>query len=503
MSARAVPERHPGARSAASDMAPATAHEHGLRTRRCRVFDRAFAIGIALNLAFVAVEAFYGWKVDSLALLADAGHNLSDVIGLVLAWGGALAGRLRPDARHTYGWKRASILAAFLNALLLLVAMGSLAWEAVQRLQSPLPAAGATIMAVAGLGIIVNAATALLFLRGRHSDLNIRGAFLHMAADAMVSAGVVLAGALALVFGWDWLDPVVSLAIAALIVVGTWGLFRQSLHLLFDGVPEGVDLQAVQALLQSLPGVDAGSRPARLGHGHYGHRAHRASGDAAGQADDAFLQHASDRLQDRFAIGHVTLQVVRAPFMKGCAEPRLSPRRGDRSGLAAPALRVDDVLFQRDVVAVQLGEHRHRGAQEVRVVPVVALDHRAQLRLQFEPVFLEPAMVLLQAAHVLHQHGIAAGQQAGKHMLFLGRMVGPGAAVEELADLVGRGARGVVDAVVHRAVRPTAAGARACASPRGGWRRAPRRSGSGGTAARAGRFGREGRGLVRDMATPP
>ena len=161
-------------------------------------FDRAFAIGIALNLAFVAIEAFYGWKVDSLALLADAGHNLSDVIGLVLAWGGALAGRLRPDARHTYGWKRASILAAFLNALLLLVAMGSLAWEAVQRLQSPLPTAGATIMVVAGIGIVVNTATALLFLRGRDSDLNIRGAFLHMAADALVSAGVVVAGALAL-----------------------------------------------------------------------------------------------------------------------------------------------------------------------------------------------------------------------------------------------------------------------------------------------------------------
>ena len=285
-----------------------------------RGFDRAFGIGIALNLAFVGIEAFYGWKVNSLALLADAGHNLSDVIGLVLAWGGALAGRRRPDARHTYGWKRASILAAFLNALLLLVAMGSLAWEAVHRLQSPLPAAGLTIMVVASIGIVVNTATALLFLRGRDSDLNIRGAFWHMAADALVSAGVVLAGALALAFGWNRLDPVVSLVIAALIVAGTWGLFRQSLHLLFDGVPEGVDLHAVQALLESLPGV------ARV---HDLHVWAMGTADTAltahlvmpqGQADDAFLQQASDSLRQRFAIGHVTLQVVRAPFMKGCAE---------------------------------------------------------------------------------------------------------------------------------------------------------------------------------------
>ncbi len=172
---------------------------------------RAFAIGIGLNMAFVAIEAFYGWKVNSLALLADAGHNLSDVVGLVLAWGGALAGRLRPDARHTYGWKRASILAAFVNALLLLVAMGSLAWEAVHRLQSPEPIEGVTIMVVAGIGIVVNTATALLFMRGRESDLNIRGAFLHMAADALVSAGVVVAGGLALGSAGTWLDPVVSL----------------------------------------------------------------------------------------------------------------------------------------------------------------------------------------------------------------------------------------------------------------------------------------------------
>ena len=283
--------------------------------------NAAFGIGIALNLAFVAVEAFYGWKVGSLALLADAGHNLSDVIGLVLAWGGALAGRLRPDARHTYGFKRASILAAFLNALLLLVAMGSLAWEAVHRLQSPQPVAGVTIMVVAGIGIVVNAATALLFMRGREKDLNIRGAFLHMAADALVSAGVVVAGGLALWFGWTWLDPVVSLIIAAVIVWGTWSLFRQSLHLLFDGVPEGVDLHAVHSLLQGLPGVAQvhDLHVWAMGTSETALTAHLVM--PAGGGDDAFLKHATDELHEHFEIRHVTLQVVREAFCEGCAGP--------------------------------------------------------------------------------------------------------------------------------------------------------------------------------------
>ena len=282
-------------------------------------FNTAFAIGIGLNMAFVAIEAFYGWKVNSLALLADAGHNLSDVIGLVLAWGGALAGRLRPDARHTYGWKRASILAAFVNALLLLVAMGSLAWEAVHRLQSPVPMEGVTIMVVAGIGIVVNTATALLFMRGSKGDLNIRGAFLHMAADALVSAGVVVAGGLALWFGWTWLDPVVSLVIAALIVIGTWSLFRQSLHLLFDGVPESVDLPAVQALLEALPGVARvhDLHVWAMGTSEIAMTAQLVMPET--HADDAFLRHATEALHDRFEIKHVTIQVVRVPFTAPCA----------------------------------------------------------------------------------------------------------------------------------------------------------------------------------------
>ncbi|MDP3086158.1 MAG: cation diffusion facilitator family transporter [Rubrivivax sp.] len=305
-------------------------------------FNAAFAIGIGLNIAFVAIEAFYGWKVNSLALLADAGHNLSDVIGLVLAWGGALAGKLRPDARHTYGWKRASILAAFINALLLLVAMGSLAWEAFHRLQSPQPVEGVTIMVVAGIGIVVNTATALLFMRGADTDLNIRGAFLHMAADALVSAGVVVAGGLALWFGWNWLDPVVSLIIAAVIVVGTWSLFRQSVHLLFDGVPEDVDLLAVQALLEGLPGVARvhDLHVWAMGTSEIAMTAHLVMPE--GHADDAFLQNATRQLHDRFEIEHATIQVMRVPFMAPCAtlaprSPELSAGEPDGSHGVAPS----------------------------------------------------------------------------------------------------------------------------------------------------------------------
>ena len=293
-----------------------TAHDHAPAR-----FDRAFAIGIGLNTAFVAIEAYFGWRIDSLALLADAGHNLSDVAGLVLAWGGALAGQLRPDHRHTYGWKRASILAAFINALLLLVAMGSLAWEAVHRLQSPQPIEGVTIMLVAAVGIVVNTATALLFMRGRESDLNIRGAFLHMAADALVSAGVVVAGALALAFGWAWIDPVVSLLIAIVIVASSASLMKQSVHLLFDGVPDSVDLREVQALLESLPGVARvhDLHVWAMGTSQIALTAHLVMPE--GQADDGFLESATSQLHDRFEIEHVTLQVVRVPFTKACATP--------------------------------------------------------------------------------------------------------------------------------------------------------------------------------------
>ncbi len=284
-------------------------------------FNRAFAIGIVLNLGFVGIEAFYGWQVNSLALLADAGHNLSDVAGLVLAWGGALAIKLQPNARHTYGWKRATILAAFANALLLLVAMGGLAWEAVGRLMSDevsLQEQGVTIMAVAGIGIVVNTATALLFMRGREHDLNIRGAFMHMAADALVSAGVVIAGALTLWQGWTWLDPVVSLGIAAVILWGTWDLFKQSLHMLFDGVPEHIDPHAVHDLLAALPGVEKvhDLHIWAMGTSQVALTAHLVM--PAGNTDDTFLANATEQLHAHFDIAHVTLQVVKAPFTLSC-----------------------------------------------------------------------------------------------------------------------------------------------------------------------------------------
>jgi cobalt-zinc-cadmium efflux system protein len=287
-------------------------------------FNRAFAIGIALNLVFVAIEAFYGWRVDSLALLADAGHNLSDVAGLVLAWGGALAGKLRPSARKTYGWKRGTILAAFANALLLLAAIGALAWVAIGRLITPQPllgAQGVTIMLVAGVGIVINTATALLFMRGREHDLNIRGAFTHMAADALVSAGVVVAGALTLWMGWVWLDPVVSLVIAVVILLGTWGLFSQSLHMLFDGVPDSVDPHAVRDCLAELPGV-AHVHDLHIwatGTSHIALTAHLVM--PQGHADDAFLKYATEQLHTRFEITHTTLQVMNEAFTQPCTEP--------------------------------------------------------------------------------------------------------------------------------------------------------------------------------------
>ena len=298
------------------------AHGHGHHDHNHhhapRNFDRAFAIGIALNLGFVLVEAYYGWKIDSLALLADAGHNLSDVAGLLLAWGGTYASRLRPDSRHTYGWKRASILAAFINALLLLVAMGSLAWEAVIRLQSPQPVEGVTIMVVAAIGIVVNSATALLFMRGGRRDLNLRGAYLHMVADAVVSAGVVIAGALGLWLGWSWIDPVASLAIAAVIVAGTSGLLKQSVHLMFDGVPASVDLMQVRTLLEALPGVTRvhDLHVWAMGTSEIALTAHLVMPES--HADDAFLETATRALHERFAIDHVTLQVMRTPFTRAC-----------------------------------------------------------------------------------------------------------------------------------------------------------------------------------------
>ncbi|MEX2178495.1 MAG: cation diffusion facilitator family transporter [Gemmatimonadaceae bacterium] len=293
-----------------------SAHDHGPAT-----FGRTFALAIAMNVGFVLFEAFQGWRVHSLALLADAGHNLIDVAGLVLAWGGVFAAGLRPNLRHTYGWQRASILASFANALLLMIAMGALIWEALHRLRAPVAVEGGTVMMVAAVGVVVNAATALLFRSGQR-DLNIRGAFLHMAADALVSLGVVAAGFLYLRTGWSWLDPVTSLVIAGVIVIGAWSLFRQSLHLMLDGVPDAIELPQVDSYLRSLPGVETV------------HDLHvwatSTSGVAltahlvmpAGYPGTPFFEAAARALRDRFEITHPTIQVETTRLDDACAPRR-------------------------------------------------------------------------------------------------------------------------------------------------------------------------------------
>jgi cobalt-zinc-cadmium efflux system protein len=272
-------------------------------------FGRAFAIGIGLNIAFVVIEAGFGFVANSMALLADAGHNLSDVLGLAMAWGGATLARRAPSKRFTYGLRGSSILASLGNALLLLVALGAIVLEAVQRFGHPAAIAGPTVSAVAAVGIAVNLATALLFARGRKSDLNIRGAFLHMAADAAVSAGVVVAGLVIWRTGLAWIDPVVSLVIAALIFWQTWGLLAESVEMSLSAVPRGIDFDAVGTALCALPGVtdthDLHIWPMSTTETVL--TAHLVM--PAGHPGDVFLIEAQTMLHERFAIGHATLQI--------------------------------------------------------------------------------------------------------------------------------------------------------------------------------------------------
>ena len=223
-------------------------HHHGPAN-----YNRAFAVGITLNVAYILVEAGAGFWVNSLALLADAGHNLSDVLGLLLAWGAHVLSRVRPTDRRTYGLRGSSILAALANGLLLLVVTGGIAWEAIQRFGSPAEVKGSTVIWVAAIGVVINLATAMLFVKGQ-DDLNIRGAFLHMAADAAVSLGVVIAGVGIAIWGWSWIDPVMSLIVAAVIFAGTWTLFRESLDLALHAVPKGIDLGRGQKVLRRLTG---------------------------------------------------------------------------------------------------------------------------------------------------------------------------------------------------------------------------------------------------------
>jgi cobalt-zinc-cadmium efflux system protein len=272
-------------------------------------YDRAFAAGIVLNLGYVAVEAFFGFASNSLALLADAGHNLGDVGGLLLAWAAAWLTRRASTQRHTYGFGRASIMASLINACVLLVTVGGIAWEAIRRLPDPQPVAGETVMWVAAVGIVVNAGTAAMFMRGSKSDLNIRGAFLHMAADAGVTLGVVIAALVISLTGWLWLDPAVSLGIGLVIAIGSWGLFRESLNLAMDAVPAGIDRAAVAEFLSEVPGVvavhDLHIWP--LSTSSVAMTAHLVKPDAI--VDDTLLCRLSDVLHERFDIDHATLQI--------------------------------------------------------------------------------------------------------------------------------------------------------------------------------------------------
>jgi len=281
-------------------------HAHAAPSR-----SRAFALGVALNLSFIVAEVVFDVRAHSLALLADAGHNLSDALGLGLAWGALVLAQRPPTERHTYGMRRASILAALANAILLLMAVGGISWEALERLGRPHPVVGQMVMMVAAAGVVINGATALLFLSGRKDDINVRGAFLHMAADAVVSLGVVAAGLVMARTGWLWLDPAVSLAIGAVIVWGTWSLLRESAHLAMDGVPEGVDPAAVERYLAGLPGVTAvhDLHIWAMSTTEVALTAHLIKPDA--EVDDGLLQRICLELRDRFHIAHVTIQLER------------------------------------------------------------------------------------------------------------------------------------------------------------------------------------------------
>ena len=285
-------------------------HDH---SHRPADFGRAFAVGIALNLAFVVAEAIFGILANSMSLLADAGHNLSDVLGLVVAWAGAVMAKRAPSPRFTYGLKKAPILAALANSLFLLVAVGAIGAEAVRRLFNPAPTEGGTVMIVAGIGILVNAATALMFARGRDHDINIRGAYLHMAADAAVSAAVVFAGFVILWTGQQWVDPVMSLAVAIVILWSSFGLLKESVWMSLAGVPSGISLDDVEAELARLDGVAAvhDLHVWPLSTTETALTAHLVAPAMA--ETDPLLQAARKMLHDRFHIEHCTLQIERAP----------------------------------------------------------------------------------------------------------------------------------------------------------------------------------------------
>ncbi|MGL5165951.1 MAG: cation diffusion facilitator family transporter [Afipia sp.] len=295
------------------------AHSHGPggHVHAPANFGPAFAIGIALNTAFVIVEAIYGYASNSTALIADAGHNLSDVLGLVVAWIAVVLSKRPPSPRYTYGLRGSSILAALFNAVFLLIAVGAIGWEAILRLLNPEPVAEMTVIIVATIGIAINGFTAWLFASGSKNDLNIRGAYLHMAADAAVSAGVVVAATVIMFTGWLWLDPVTSLVIVAIIVWGTWGLLRDSTAMSLDAVPSGIDPVAVRQYLERRPGVsqvcDLHIWP--MSTTEVALTCHLVM--PSGHPGDTFLLQAAHQLNEEFNIQHTTIQVVTSA-VAGC-----------------------------------------------------------------------------------------------------------------------------------------------------------------------------------------
>jgi cobalt-zinc-cadmium efflux system protein len=294
-------------------------HRHAHRHAHGQLdYGRAFAIGIALNLVYVVGEAVGGIFSGSLALLADAGHNLSDVLSLSLSWGAAVLSRRRPSGRFTYGLRSSSILAALANAIVLLLVTGGIAWEAVGRFSDPVPVYSTVVIWVAAAGILVNGVTALLFASGSQRDLNLKSAFLHMAADTLVTATVVAAGIAIALSGWLWLDPAVSLVVSAVIVVGTWSLMKSAIGLALDAVPEGIDAAAVRAHLMGTPGVTAL---------HDLHIWGMSTTETAltchlvmpgGHPGDALLNGIAQQLDHRFGIHHATIQIELADADEAC-----------------------------------------------------------------------------------------------------------------------------------------------------------------------------------------
>jgi cobalt-zinc-cadmium efflux system protein len=290
-------------------------HHHGDPNNH----GRAFVIAIALNAAFVVVEFTYGFIANSTALMADAEHNLSDVLGLLLAWGAAILVRKAPNERYTYGLRSTSILAALANAMFLLVVCGAIAWEAIQRFSQPPVVAGLTVTLVAAVGIIINGLSAWLFMKGSKGDLNIRGAYLHMATDAAVSLGVAIAGIAMIFTGWYWLDPVISLVIVAVIVTGTWGLLRESVQLALSAVPTHIEVAEIDTYLRQCPGVT---------DIHDLHIWGMSTTESAmtvhlvmpdGYPGDAFMDDIMQTLKERFSVQHSTLQVEQGTTDHACA----------------------------------------------------------------------------------------------------------------------------------------------------------------------------------------